>query len=300
MSTPHVVARLAGATKRYGKQTALDDLNLELPAGEILALLGPNGAGKSTAIGLLLGLLTPDAGRAEIFSEPPRKLSARRRIGAMLQEAELPDALTVRELLTLHASYYPSPLMPAEALELAGLESLGGRRCHALSGGQKQRVRFALAICGRPELLILDEPTVGMDADARRQFWQCIRAMADAGTSILLTTHYLEEADRLAQRIALIDQGRLAAVGRPEEIKARVAGRCIRCTTRLPREQLAALPGVQSLDVEAARATLRVAEAEPVVRLLLERDPTLSRLEVSDLALEDAVLALSTPRPIAA
>src|SRR5574337_458899 len=190
----NVVAALHGASKRYGKLQALDGVDLDVRRGELLALLGPNGAGKTTAISLLLGLLRADAGTVELFGRDPQDVRARRRIGVMLQHAELPGTLRVGELLRLTASYYPAPRSVAESAELAGVAELLQRPYAELSGGQQRRVPFALALCGRPELLFLDEPTVGMDIEARQNLWTAIRRLLAEGCSVLLTTHYLEEA----------------------------------------------------------------------------------------------------------
>lgn len=193
-----VVASLSGAVKRYGALTALDGLDLMLHRGELLALLGPNGVGKSTAISLLLGLTRADAGKVELFGRDPQDIEARRRIGVMLQSSFLPPTLTVAELLRLTSSYYPVPRSIDESAEMAGVTDLLSRRYAALSGGQQRRVQFALALCGRPELLFLDEPTVGMDIDARQKLWAAIRRLTAEGCAVVLTTHYLEEAEALA------------------------------------------------------------------------------------------------------
>jgi len=198
------VARLAATVKRYGPLTALDGVDLAVRRGELLALLGPNGAGKSTSIGLLLGLIRPDAGRAELFGLDPQRIEARRRIGVMLQSANLPATLRVGELLRLTMSYYPNPRGFDETAALAGLADLLLRPYGKLSGGQQRRVQFALALCGRPELLFLDEPTVGMDIDARQKLWAAMRALVAEGCAVVLTTHYLEEAEALAQRVVVL------------------------------------------------------------------------------------------------
>mgnify|MGYP001552377372 CR=1 FL=1 len=202
------IARLDGAIKRYGRLTALDGADLQLHRGELLALLGPNGAGKTTAIALLLGLIRADAGRVELFGQDPQRIEARRRIGVMLQNAELPPTLRVGELLRLTASYYPAPRALAESAELAGVADLLGRPYAKLSGGQQRRVQFALALCGRPELLFLDEPTVGMDIEARQKLWAAMRALVAEGCAVVLTTHYREEAEALAQRVVVLGLGR--------------------------------------------------------------------------------------------
>ena len=196
-----VLARLRAAGKRYGAVTALDGVDLELHGGEVLALLGANGAGKTTAIALLLGLLQADAGDAELSGLSPRSLHARRHAGIMLQSAALQDTLKVRELLDLTRSYYPDPRSVADCVALAGLDGLMERRYGKLSGGQQRRVQFALAICGRPRVLFLDEPTTGLDIEARRGLWRAIRELVAQGSGVLLTTHYLEEAEALADRV---------------------------------------------------------------------------------------------------
>jgi len=288
------LARLQQASKHYGKTLALDRLDLELHAGQVLALLGPNGAGKSTAIGLLLGLQSPDAGHVELFGLPPRSLQARRRTGVMLQTAGIPDTLKVHELVALARSYYPQPRGLDECLALAGLEPVRQRRYGQLSGGQQRRVQFAMAICGRPQLLFLDEPTTGLDIDARQALWRAIHELAAQGCAVLLTTHYLEEAEALADQVMVIDHGRLLAQGSVEDMRARVAQRRIGCASSLSPALVSAWPGVQEARVGAdGRLQVIAAQAEPVVRRLLAEDPALSQLEVRRAGLADAFLALT-------
>ena len=208
-----VLARLHGARKRYGKVVVLDGIDLELRGGELLALLGPNGAGKSTAIGLLLGLVRADAGEVQLFGMDPQRIEARRRIGVMLQAAVLPPTLEVGELIRLAASYYPAPRSVAESAELAGVADLLRRPYGKLSGGQQRRVQFAIALCGNPRLLFLDEPTVGMDIEARERLWRAIRSLVADGTAVVLTTHYLEEAEGLADRVCVMARGRVVSDG---------------------------------------------------------------------------------------
>lgn len=289
----HPIARLIGAHKRYGAITALDGIDLELRRGELLALLGSNGAGKSTALGLLTGRLSADAGEVSLFGADPREAHARRRIGVMLQEARLPETLRVRELVHLFASYYPAPRAVDDTLELAGLTELAQRRYAALSGGQQRRVQFALAICGAPELVFVDEPTTGLDVEARRGFWQVIQTLRGAGTSIVLTTHYLEEADALAERVVLIERGRVIAEDTPSGLKARARGARIRCVTRLSAAELAALPEVQSVEPEGSRVSIRCSDSDALLRRLLHLDPALHGIEIRPLNLEDAFLALT-------
>ncbi|MDB4900523.1 MAG: ABC-type multidrug transport system, ATPase component [Gemmatimonadetes bacterium] len=292
--TSDIVASLHGVTKRYGATTALANLTLDISRGGVIALLGPNGAGKTTAVKLLLGLSSPSEGTARLFGADPRDARVRRRIGAMLQVGKVPETLTVREHVELFRAYYPTPAPAARVMSAAGLAGLEDRRFGELSGGQRQRVLFALALCGDPELLFLDEPTLGLDVELRRGFWEEIRRFVDLGRTVLLTTHYLEEADALADRIVVVDRGAIVADGTSAQIKSRVAGRRIHCRTSLGVELLRAMAGVRDVTMERGRATLFVVAAEPVVRELLARDQALSELEVSNVALEDAFLALTT------
>ena len=288
-----MIAALTDVTKRYGGLTAVNGLTLGLEAGRVTALLGPNGAGKTTAVRMLLGLTRPTSGAATLFGLDPRNPMARQRTGAMLQVAAVPETLRVREHVELFRSYYPHPLSTDETLAVAGLATFADRRYGALSGGQKQRVLFALAICGNPELLFLDEPTVGLDVESRRGFWQEIRRLAADGRAVLLTTHYLEEADALADRIVVIDKGRTVADGAPHEIKSLTSARRIRCVTSCSLDTLAAMAGVQSARRDGASVELLTSDAEGVVRALLAADPALSGLEITGAGLEDAFLALT-------
>jgi ABC-2 type transport system ATP-binding protein len=287
------IATLTGITKRYGTTLALDGLSLSLHRGEVVALLGPNGAGKSTAVKLLLGLIVPTSGASRVFGGDPRNTTTRTRVGAMLQVARITETLRVREHLDLFRSYYPNPLPVAEILRIAQLQGIEDRFFGQLSGGQKQRVLFALAICGNPDLIFLDEPTVGLDIESRRALWHQIRAFSAQGKTVLLTTHYLEEADALAHRIIVINKGRLISEGTPAEIKRNSGGRTIRCHTRLSQEFLHALPGVTSVTFNGGAVAVTASDAETVLREMLLRDKTLSGLEVASPALEDAFLALT-------
>jgi ABC-2 type transport system ATP-binding protein len=207
----------------------------------------------------------------------------------------VPPTLRVAEHVDLFRSYYPRPLAAAEVIAAAGLEGLEKRPYGKLSGGQQQRLMFALAICGDPDLLFLDEPTVGLDVESRHAFWEQIRGGADRGRTILLTTHYLEEADALADRVVVVDHGRTVADDTPAQIKRRAAARKIRCRTALDLDTLRALPGVREARQDKELVELRTGEAEPVVRLLLDRDPALSDLEVTGAGLEEAFLSLVGP-----
>ncbi|WP_079138241.1 ABC transporter ATP-binding protein, partial [Actinacidiphila rubida] len=216
--------RLTAVHKRFGAVRAVAGVDLEIGRGETLALLGRNGAGKSTTIGLLLGLDQPDGGGVELFGGPPARAVRAGRVGAMLQDGHPIPRVTVAELVAFVAAAYPCPMPAAEALELAGIGALGGRRVDRLSGGQAQRLRFALAVAGNPWLIVLDEPTAALDVEARRAFWRAMRGYAARGNTVLFSTHYLEEADENADRIVVMDRGRIVADGSGERIKQAVGG----------------------------------------------------------------------------
>ena len=290
------IAVLEQITKRYRSATALDGLSLSLRPGEVVALLGPNGAGKSTAVRLMLGLASPSSGTVRIFGSDPREALTRTRIGAMLQVGRVTETLRVREHIDLFRSYYPRPLTFAEIVRIALLEGIENRLFGELSGGQKQRVLFAMALCGDPDLIFLDEPTVGLDIEARRGLWQQIRTLAARGKTVLLTTHYLEEADALAHRIIVINKGRVVSEGTPAEIKRMSGGRQIRCETKLSAEFLRTLPGVSTVATSehgTGRVVVIAQQAEMVIREMLLRDDTLSGLEIASPGLDDAFLSLT-------
>ncbi len=289
-----VVAGLTGARKRFGAIAALDGVDLQLHAGEVLAVLGANGAGKTTAVSLLLGLLRADAGSVTLFGEDPRRLPARRRVGAMLQTGGVPETLTVAELLALFASYYPDPYPGPEVAALTGIESLLKRRYGKLSGGQQRRVQFALALVGRPRALFLDEPTVGLDIEARQGFWQVIREQVRGGCAVLLTTHYLEEAEALADRVCVLAQGRVIAEDSVAGLRARTGLRRIVCRSDLQPEALKEWPGV--LDAEHdGRGLLHIqaVQVEDVLRRLFAADAGISELEVRRAGLAETFIELT-------
>ncbi len=290
---PRSVASVRRLKKAYGNVVAVDDLNLDIRAGELLALLGPNGAGKTTLVRLLLGAAKPDAGSVSVFGGDPYLGDAQARVGAMLQVGRVPETLKVREHIDLFSSYYPNPLSMEETLTIAGLNDIKDRRYGELSGGQKQRVLFAISVCGNPDLLFLDEPTVGLDVEARRLMWAQIRTLIARGKTVLLTTHYLNEADALADRILVLNKGKVIAEGTPAEIKSRAMGKQIRCTSRLSLEEVRHIPGVLNATADRNTLQIQVNVAEPVVRELLQRDAWLSDLEVTNAGLEEAFLALT-------
>ena len=292
-SSDRVVASLEGINKNYGNIPALRAVDFRVRAGEVVALLGPNGAGKTTAVKLLLGLLQPNSGKVRVFGADPTNPENRMRTGAMLQVGRVPETLRVREHIDLFSSYYQNPLAPEQVMAAAGLEKLGNRKFGDLSGGQRQRVLFALAICGDPDLLFLDEPTVGLDVEARRLLWDEIRRLVRRGKTVLLTTHYLQEADALADRVVVINKGEIIAEGTPAAIKAQTSGKRIRCITSLSHSSLREIPGINDVKEDREAVELHTGKAEAVVRELLSRDPHLSGLEISSAGLEDAFLALT-------
>ncbi len=291
--TAETVAQLCAVNKRRGAVLALAGVDLAITRGEVYALLGANGAGKTTAISLLLGLLRPDSGEVRLFGLPPQDLTARRRIGVMLQSAGLPDTLSVGELIAQVRSYYPQPRSQADVAALAGIETLLNVRYASLSGGQQRRVQFALALCGRPDLLFLDEPTVGMDTESRQQFWKTIRELVAHGCAVVLTTHYLEEAEALAQRVGVLAQGRLLAEGSLDAIRARVGRRQIRCISTLTAEQVQAWPLVHSVQREGDWLRIVTPQPEPILRELLAADTQLREVEVQRAGLAEALQTIA-------
>ena len=287
-----VLARLENVSQSYGAVRALDDVSFTVAQGEVLALLGPNGAGKSTALGLLTGLLAVQQGRVELAGGDPRQPAQRRLLGAMLQEAQLPDTLRVGELVRNFSAYYPTPRPIAETLALAGLADLEKRSYGALSGGQQRRVHFALAICGRPQVVLVDEPTTGLDVESRRTFWGVLRQLRAEGVALVLTTHYIEEADALADRVVLLRAGRVVAEGTPMALKKLQGGTRLRCRSALDEADVAALIGVRRVSRDGPWLTVECDAAEPVIAALLARDAALDGLEITPRRLEDAFVEL--------
>ncbi|HUR73499.1 MAG TPA: ABC transporter ATP-binding protein [Sporichthya sp.] len=289
---------LSGLVKSFpsGKDTvlAVRGVDLEIARGETVALLGPNGAGKSTTLDMLLGLTVPDAGTVELFGRTPQEAVARGAIGAMLQTGAVLRDLTVRELVAMMGSLYPDPLTVGEVLDVAAITDIADRPTAKLSGGQTQRVRFAVALVSDPDLLVLDEPTVAMDVEARRDFWATMRRFATSGRTVVFATHYLEEADAHADRIVLMARGRIVADGPATEIKARVGSRTIRAT--LPgasANDLGELAGVTAAELHGDTAILSCADSDAAIRALLAAHPEVRDIEITGAGLEQAFLALT-------
>jgi ABC-type multidrug transport system ATPase subunit len=289
------VAGLSGVSKKFGKTVALNGLDLEVKRGELLAVLGPNGAGKSTAISILLGLRSPDQGSAQMFGESPRRVEARRQVGVMMQEVALAPELRVREQIDLAASYYPEPLTVDAVLEMTQTAPLRDRPYGKLSAGQKRQAQFAVAVCGRPKLMFLDEPTVGLDIQARETMWGVLRRLVAEGASIVLTTHYLEEAEALADRVAVLARGRMIASGTVSDIRGHIVQKHISCSTTLAVQEVASWPGVESVTCSQLKMHITANNAEDVVRRLLAADEALEGLEVRRAGLSEAFTELTQP-----
>jgi ABC-2 type transport system ATP-binding protein len=285
---------LRGVTKRFGSVTAVDDLTLAIEPGEIVGFLGPNGAGKTTTVDMMLGLSRPDAGSVSVFGRKPADAIARGEVAAVMQTGGLLKDLTVAETVRLTATLFPHARPVAEVLDRAGIAEIGDRLVGKCSGGQQQRLRFALALLSDPLLMVLDEPTTGMDVEGRRDFWSAIRDDASRGRTVLFATHYLDEADAYADRIVLIRQGRIVADGTTAEIKAMASGRTVRATLAgVNRVALASLPGVEDVEVRGDTVLVRAKDSDSVARYLLTE--TAARdLEITAHNLEDAFVALTS------
>jgi ABC-2 type transport system ATP-binding protein len=285
---------LTNLCKSYGAVRAVRSIDLQIAPGETVALLGPNGAGKTTTIDMVLGLIRPDAGSISLFGMSPAQAVAAGVVGGMLQTGSPISHLKVRELVSLMASYYPHPLGVDEVLRVAGADGIAGRWTNKLSGGQTQRLRFAAALVGDPDLLMLDEPTASLDVEGRREFWQAMREVAGRGKTVVFATHYLEEADAFADRVVLISRGRVVADGPATEIKARAAARSIRATLPgVALTQLGTLPGVVAADRHGDTIILSCSDADEALRALVGAFPEVRDIEVGGGTLEEAFLELT-------
>jgi ABC-2 type transport system ATP-binding protein len=293
--TVNNVVTIRGLDHRYGATHALRGVDLTVAAGECVALLGPNGAGKTTLVGALTGMLAPSAGIARIDGADPRRPATRRRLGVVHQQAGFPRTLKVRELVSGWAVRAGRPASDADAvLTEVSLRDLTKRRVTALSGGQQQRLQLAMALVVDPTLLVLDEPTVGLDIDARRRFWATLAARRDRGTAVLLTTHQVEEAAAVADRVVVLHEGTVIASGHPADLTAQLPDRTVTARTALRDSELRALPDVLDVTVADGRMRAATARAEATVQALLAADPTLSDLRVEGATLEQAIVALTT------
>ena len=291
---------VGSATKTYGGKQAVSDVTVAFQAGKVTALLGENGAGKTTTVSMMLGLVAPTSGTVTVGGDPAGSFAARQRIGAMLQSAELPEQLTVAEHIKLFQTYYPAPMEFDTLVGLLGLTDILDKRYGVLSGGQKRRTQLALAVCGDPEFILLDEPTVGLDVDARHMFWRVIRDLVSAGCGIVLTTHYLEEADALADRILVMAAGEIVADGTPAEIKALAGGKRIELRTDASDAQLMALDSVESLKHVGDRVQLVSHAAEATLRALFAAGCSVDDISVTRAGLEAAFLNITREKGEAA
>ncbi|WP_433170050.1 ABC transporter ATP-binding protein [Actinoallomurus sp. CA-150999] len=284
---------LSDLRKSYGDVRAVDGVNLTIGRGETVALLGPNGAGKSTTINMLLGLLPPDGGSIELLGRSPRDTVRAGKVGAMPQDGGLIPRVTVKELVGFVRQTYQDPPSLEETLRLANLTELAGRRVDRLSGGQAQRVRFALALAGGPDVIVLDEPTAALDVAGRRDLWQAMRSYAERGKTLLFSTHYMEEADDYAERVVVIAQGRVIADGSGADIKKIVGGRTVSFDLGDGSvEGLDRLPGVTAVEVRGGRAHLTTTDPDATVAELARRGD-MRNVEVVGTGLEEAFLALT-------
>ncbi|MFZ3568367.1 ABC transporter ATP-binding protein [Streptomyces sp. BH097] len=293
--TTHAAVTFSGVTKTYGAVRAVDGLSLELHAGETVALLGPNGAGKSTTLDLLLGLRPADTGEVRVFGTSPREAITAGRVGAMLQSGGLMDEVTVRELVRLGCALHPKPSPADEVLARAGLTGIADRKVNKLSGGQEQRVRFALATAGDSDLIVLDEPTTGMDVSARQAFWATMREQAEQGRTVLFATHYLEEADAIADRVLVLHRGRLLADGTAAEIKAKAGARRVSFDLEGPIDEAAIgqLPFLTGVSVSGHTVRIQSTDADATVHALYGLGVYPRNLEVAGLGLEQAFVAIT-------
>jgi ABC-2 type transport system ATP-binding protein len=281
---------LRDVSKQFGKVQALEKISFKVTQGEVIALLGPNGAGKTTAISLMLGLRQPSTGTVKIFGADPREPASRLRVGAMLQESELPGSLKAAEILELFARQYANPLKVSAALELSGLTNEAGKLAQTLSGGQRKRLCFALAMIGNPDLLFLDEPTAALDVEARRTFWASVDTLVLQGKTIILTTHYLEEADALAKRIVVVAKGRIVANGTPAQIKAHSTGKLVKFQTT---NVLLPLENTRNWQVSGQQIQFATNAPEAILQKLFADGVDIRNLEVQGVGLEEAFIDIT-------
>ena len=281
-----ILARAVGVTRRYGATIALDSVDLDVPAGQLVGLLGPNGAGKSTLLNLLTGLRRPTAGHVELFGRAPTDAAARRELGTTPQETGLPATLRVGEVVDFVARHYPHPVGTGELLDRFGLAGLHGRQTGGLSGGQKRRLAVAIAFVGRPRLVVLDEPTTGLDVEARRALWAGVREYSAGGGTVLLTSHYLEEIEALAERVVVIGAGRVLADGDLDDVRRVVA----RSTVSFTADAVPDLPGLVR---DGDRFVLHSSDADRLVRDLVTTGVGFRDLQVRPASLEEAFLVLT-------
>lgn len=286
-----IIASIRDVNKSFDDRQVLSSIDLDLQQAEILAILGPNGAGKTTLINTMLGRLSLDSGEISLFGHPPGSMVVKRKTGAMLQVSGLPDMSTIKEHIQLFQSYYAEPMSYEQVMEYSGLKDIENQYSKTLSGGQKQRLLFGLAICGNPKLLFLDEPTIGMDVTARKALWQAIEQLKSNGTSVLLTTHYLEEADRLSDRIVMLSRGKIVREGTPSQIKSQINTKKIRFQSNANISQFLAIAHIEKatqLPSDKNYFELESSNAESALQEIFKLDTSISDLTIVGAALEDA------------
>ena len=288
-----VVASINNVHKTFKGKAALKAVNLDIMAGQVVAILGANGAGKTTLMNILLGRLAFDQGEVSVFGQSPGSLAVKRQTGVMLQVANLPETLKIKEHIKLFQSYYPAPMDYQQVLNYAGLNDMQNRYSRKLSGGEKQRLLFALSICGNPKLLFLDEPSVGMDVEARQGLWQAIRDLKAQGTAIVLTTHYLPEAESLADQIVFLKQGKILKQGNSDEFKASVSNKLVRFCSPHFQPEFLALPAVVSVKQSGKYTCMQSNNVNNTLQALLSRFPQIEDLSVTGAGLEEAFLQLN-------
>jgi len=294
-----ITLRTTNLTKHYGRHAALDGVTLTLTGAGVVALLGPNGAGKTSFVQTALGLTQPSKGEIQVLGARPGAHATRKRTGVMMQDADLPDTLSGRELLSLFASYYPDPEPVASLIDRCALGDFIDQRYGKMSGGQKRRIQFALALIGRPDLLFLDEPTTGLDTEARRALWALVRDTAARGALVVLTTHYLDEADALADRVVLLKAGQVIADDSVEGLRAQTGGAVVRCITTASETEVAALDGAHRVRRTGRWLEIVARDAAVFLNALFALDPHPTDLTVRQPSLEDAFDALTqTPDPV--
>jgi len=287
------IASIKQASKVFDKKYALKDITLNIYQGEVLAILGPNGAGKTTLINLMLGRLSLSSGDINILGYQPGDIALKRLSGAMLQVAKLPDMSTIKEHIELFQSYYVTPMPYQQVIALAGLTEIENSLSKNLSGGQKQRLLFALSICGNPKLLFLDEPSVGMDINARKSLWQAITALKQQGTSVILTTHYLEEADQLSDRIIMINQGCIIEQGSPSVIKSRVNSKLIRFFSTDKISHFSALSTVKHIEKSGKYYEIQSNYPENTLKELFAMNTDIADISITGADLEEAFILIN-------
>jgi len=287
------IASINNVSKKFQEKYALIDVSMDIYQGEVLSILGSNGAGKTTLINMMLGRLSLKEGEITIFGLQPGTLELKRQCGAMLQVSGLPDMLTVKEHIQLFQSYYAIPMQYDKVIELAGLEAIQNQYSKNLSGGQKQRLLFALSICGNPRLLFLDEPSVGMDINARKSLWRTITELKKQGTSIVLTTHYLQEADQLSDRIIMLNQGRIIHQGTPNEIKSSINSRKISFISSASIDQFVNLQSDNTIEYSGKYYEIQSTDTVQTLKQIFAITDDISDLSVTGAALEDAFLLLN-------